>query len=197
MRVHSGRTVARGGIAVAASIVWGLASNPASADHLSWMHPYKSEWGGRCCGDVDCIPANVTMGPDGEVMMNGVPFRLPRGSVHLAPDGVETGWSCSHRHAAVSPHCWRSVRHVRGASSCAAGLEPFNFDAHHVFIQALACDGSYPTAGQSLSEAARGRREAGSAPGAAGPRSSACHVQISEGSLKEAGWWSSICSNIC
>jgi hypothetical protein len=32
------------------------------------------------------------MGSDDEVIVNGVPLQLPHGSVHLAPDGIETGW---------------------------------------------------------------------------------------------------------
>src|SRR5262245_43341015 len=88
IRTRSGGTVVRDGIALAAVLMW-LVVAPASADHLSWMRPYKSEGGGICCGDVDCVPATVAMGPDGEVVVNGVPLRLPRGSVHLAPDGIE------------------------------------------------------------------------------------------------------------
>jgi hypothetical protein len=103
MRVRSGRTSMRGGIAVAAVAIWWLAVTLASADHLLWMHPYKSAGGGSCCGDIDCIPASVAMGLDGEVVVNGVPLRLPRGSVHLAPDGVETGWWCYHSHAPCQP----------------------------------------------------------------------------------------------
>jgi hypothetical protein len=103
MHVRSGWTVLRDGIAVAVVLVWWLVVAPASADHLSWMRPYKSEGGGSCCGDVDCVPAAVTMGPDGEVIVNGVSLRMPRGSVHLAPDDVELGWWCYQGHAACQP----------------------------------------------------------------------------------------------
>jgi hypothetical protein len=93
----------RGKIVVAGVVVWWFVVAPAYADHLPWMRPYKSEGGGSCCGDVDCILATVAMGPDGEVVVNGVPLRLPPGSVHLAPDGVETGWWCYHGHAPCQP----------------------------------------------------------------------------------------------
>jgi hypothetical protein len=66
----------------------------AGADHLAWMAPYRSSGGGACCGEANCVPATVVRGPDGEVRVNGVPLRLPTGSVHLAPDGVDTGWWC-------------------------------------------------------------------------------------------------------
>jgi hypothetical protein len=66
----------------------------AEADHLAWMAPYRGSGGGACCGEANCVPATVVRGPDGEVRVNGVPLRLPTGSVHLAPDGVDTGWWC-------------------------------------------------------------------------------------------------------
>jgi hypothetical protein len=99
MHIRSGHTVMRDGIALTAVVVWWLAIALASADHLPWMRPYTSEGGGSCCGDVDCIPATVALGPDGEVIVNGVPLWLPRGSVHLAPDDVDTGWWCYQGHA--------------------------------------------------------------------------------------------------
>jgi hypothetical protein len=103
MRARSGCPALRDGVALAAVLVWWLIVAPASADHLSWMRPYTSAGGASCCGDVDCVPATVGLGPDGEVIVNGVPLRLPRGSVHLAPEGVETGWWCYQGHAACQP----------------------------------------------------------------------------------------------
>ncbi len=41
-----------------------------------------------------CVPATVVAGRDGEVIVNGVPLRLPPGSVHPVPDSVDTGWWC-------------------------------------------------------------------------------------------------------
>jgi hypothetical protein len=103
MRGRSGRTVLRGGTAMIAVVVGWLTVGLAYADHLPWMRPYKSTDDGSCCGDADCIPATVALGQDGEVIVNGVPLRLPPGSVHLPPDDVETGWWCYHGDAPCQP----------------------------------------------------------------------------------------------
>jgi len=75
----------------------------ARADHLAWMAPYRSNGGGGCCGEANCVPATVALGPDGEVRVNGVPLRLPMGSVHLAPDGMDTGWWCYQAQVSCQP----------------------------------------------------------------------------------------------
>jgi hypothetical protein len=77
-------------MALVVIVVEVLLAGAARADHLWWMQPYRPHDGGSCCGEVTCVPATVVAGPDGQVIVNGVPLRLPPGSVHPVPGGVDT-----------------------------------------------------------------------------------------------------------
>jgi hypothetical protein len=94
MIIRLRRATQPGGITLAAVVVACFVAGVACADHLQWMKPYKTYDGKSCCADVDCVPATVVTGPDGQVIVNGVPLRLPPDSVHPVPDGVDTGWWC-------------------------------------------------------------------------------------------------------
>jgi hypothetical protein len=84
--------VRKGKLLLTAMVICLLVVELSSADHLSWMRPYKAFDGGSCCGDSDCVPAAVVAGPHGEVIVNGVRIKMPPGSVHPVPEGVESGW---------------------------------------------------------------------------------------------------------
>jgi hypothetical protein len=92
-----------GGIALGAIVVSWFVVGVAFADHLQWMKPHRTYDGKSCCGDTDCVPATVVAGPDGQVIVNGAPLRLPSGSVHPVPEDVDTGWWCYQGHASCQP----------------------------------------------------------------------------------------------
>ena len=69
---------------------------PARADHLGWMQPFKTADGRSCCADIDCRPAEVEVlhqshglvrlgrveGDEGRVIVD---MQLPSGSVYALP----------------------------------------------------------------------------------------------------------------
>lgn len=66
---------------------------------LAWMQGYKDAHGVGCCSVSDCLPAvvRVELGTDEvPVVVNGVSFVLPVGSVHRSEDG-RAYWCFKHR----------------------------------------------------------------------------------------------------
>jgi len=104
---------------IAAALI--LVGNVAWADFLPWMEGIKDAQGVACCGDQNCVPADVlaTNPIQGRVIVDGVGLQLDPGQVHRVPVGVEQsrGWwcwrgdilKCSPPELERSPHCARCV----------------------------------------------------------------------------------------